>query len=136
MLAPETFARTVVRGAYSGESAEFQEAAHKLLKEAWKVASDDPESTVNQTIRDGSSRYLHSKVISYCYAAALHVRDTCSVRELCQEVADDEDVDEKTAWKWLCERNPIYETGAGSETERYDRLSAAILCVLRFTETP
>ena len=136
MLAPGDFAHTVVQYTYADASPEFKEAAHKLLKKAWEVRPKAPNSNVNQVIRSGSSRYLNSKVVAYCYTAVPHVENRSTVRGLCQEVADDEGVDEKTVWKWLCGRNPIYEAGAASEPERYNRLSAAIKCIVMFTETP
>jgi hypothetical protein len=60
----------------------------------------------------------------------------CStVREVIRELVTREQVAESTAYKWLCDRNPLYEPG-GAQAARFHRLKTAVRRIYAFTQSP
>jgi len=58
---------------------------------------------------------LPPKTEAYLQAATRAADNPMSVGEIVHEVAEAEDVSESTAYKWLCDKNPLYEANAPAD---------------------
>ena len=69
---------------------------------------------------------LHRTVIAWAHAAYPLLEDAEGIDSLMRRVAKKRGQSPKTAYKWLCERNPMYEPG-GSMERRWKCLRTAVI---------
>jgi hypothetical protein len=72
---------------------------------------------------------LPKKTRRYLYVASQLDEEPVDVQHLVREVADIEGISESTAYKWLCDRNPLYEAGK----KRLERISMLRKLILQVT---
>ena len=68
---------------------------------------------------------LHPKTVAWAHAAHPYLSKVGTVNELTEVVAQKQGQSAATAYKWLCDRNPMYEPG-GSIPKRFDSLFTAV----------
>lgn len=126
-------------------SPRFRDALQKLVllaekhgQRTWGIYWDAMRYSLSimNLIQMGASEALHKKTVQLAYQAAPKTENCTTVNELLKTVELETDVSLRTADKWLCRRNPLYEPGGSTLEERYNRLRGAIECIASFTRTP
>jgi hypothetical protein len=104
---------------------QYQKSLHKTLRAVrlpvWRI-----RTAFLQARAEPPPENLHRTVVEWSHAAYPLLSGAENVEALLQRVAEKQGQSPKTAYKWLCERNPMYEPG-GSMERRWKCLRIAVL---------
>ena len=100
---------------------DFSKTFRGIRRALWSINSVFPKAKYEPPPDN-----LHPKVIAWAHAARPLLSDAEGIDSLMRRVAKKRGQSPKTAYKWLCERNPMYEPG-GSMERRWKCLQTAVL---------
>lgn len=80
-----------------------------------------PFDEAGGTVLEERFRQVPKRTLDYLAAAAQYINEAETINWLCLEVAEDLGVSESTAYKWLCDQNPLYQPGRTVD-ERYEAM--------------
>ena len=101
--------------------------ADRLGREAWndmKERTDHSPAPPPDGI-EPPPEGIHRKTVAWAHAAHPLLSDMDTVDGIVQAVACEREQSRATAYKWLCDRNPMYEPG-GSIPKRFESLRTSI----------
>ena len=104
----------------SGFASNMRDVLHSLHIFMWRQRSARLRAVLAPP-PDG----LHPKTVTWAHAAYGSLSDVETVDKLARTVARKQGQGHRTAYKWLCERNPMYEPG-GSMEKRWESLRTSV----------